>query len=64
MRKLTVLVVFCMFISVVSGQKNLYVFRNNPTINTISIQLIDSMKIDKEVANTTLQALKAAGVSF
>ncbi|AWB34451.1 TRAP transporter substrate-binding protein DctP [Orrella marina] len=31
---------------------------------TIQDQLIDSMKIDKEVAKTTLEALKAAGVSF
>ena len=44
MRKLTVLLLFCMFISVVSGQKNMYVFRNNATINTFSIQLIDSIK--------------------
>lgn len=31
---------------------------------TIQDQLIESMKIDKEVAKTTLEALKAAGVSF
>lgn len=31
---------------------------------TIQNGLIDSMKIDKEIANRTLQALKAAGVQF
>ena len=44
MTKYGVLLVLCMSILSVSAQKNMFIFRNNATINTFLIQDVDSMK--------------------
>ena len=49
MRKCSILLLFFLSVSVVSGQKNMFVFRNNAMINTFLIQQIDSMKFSSNL---------------